>query len=71
MFTDGAVNNIKDFWASINEGKYIENTAESVRSNLTSILGRTAAYENRVVTWDEMMQANVKLDAKLEGLEEG
>ena len=32
------------------------------------ILGRTAAYGNRMVTWDEMLKANEKLDANLKGL---
>ena len=41
--------------ASIRDARPIYNYAESVRSNLTAILGRTAAYRNREVTWDEMM----------------
>ena len=32
---------------------------------LTCILGRTAAYRQRLVTWDEMLRENEKLDAKL------
>jgi myo-inositol 2-dehydrogenase/D-chiro-inositol 1-dehydrogenase len=70
IFRDGAVNNIKDFWASIDSGEYLDNTAESVRSNLTAILGRTAAYEGRTVTWDEMMRANTKVDGRLQGLKD-
>jgi len=70
IFQEGAINNIKDFWASIDTGEYLDNTAESVRSNLTAILGRTAAYEGRLVTWDEMLQGNAKADGKLEGLKE-
>jgi len=31
-----------------------------VRSNLTSILGRTAAYANREVTWREMIAKGEK-----------
>jgi hypothetical protein len=27
----------------------------AVESNLTAILGRTAAYEQRMVTWDQLM----------------
>jgi hypothetical protein len=34
-------------------------------STMTCILGRTAAYENRMVTWDEMLVANARLDPKL------
>jgi hypothetical protein len=42
--------------------------APSVRSNLTTILGRTAAYKGGLVTWKEMMKANEKWDAKLKGV---
>jgi myo-inositol 2-dehydrogenase / D-chiro-inositol 1-dehydrogenase len=31
-----------------------------VRSNLTTILGRTAAYKGSEVTWDEMVKAGEK-----------
>jgi len=36
-----------------------------VESNLTSILGRMAAYQERIVTWDEMMRSGEKLEARL------
>jgi hypothetical protein len=39
-----------------------------VRSNLTSVLGRTAAYSGKVVTWDEMIRANAKLELDVKGL---
>ena len=42
--------------------------APSVRSNLTTILGRTAAYRGAKVTWDEMMAGAEKLEADLSGL---
>lgn len=69
LYTDGTVTNIEDFYRSIAEGHYANETvAPSVRSNLTAILGRNAAYKHGVVTWDEMMKANVRLDSHLEGL---
>ena len=69
IYTTGAVNNIKAFWQNVAEGKCANETvAPSVRTTLASVLGRIAAYEGRVVTWDEMMKANTRLDAKLEGL---
>ena len=40
-----------------------------MRSNLTTILGRTAAYKNGVVTWQEMMRAKEKFTARPQGLE--
>jgi len=71
IFRDGAVNNIKDFCASIESGKLLSNVEESVRSNLASILGRTAAYRHGTAYWDEIMQANERLDAGLGELEGG
>ena len=65
IYEEGAINNIKDFCASIVNGQFVNNSEESANSTMTSILGRTAAYEKRTVTWDEMIQANVKLDPKL------
>jgi myo-inositol 2-dehydrogenase / D-chiro-inositol 1-dehydrogenase len=64
-FKGGAVENVKLFIASIREGKPIYNFEESVQSNLTGILGRTAAYKNREVTWDEMMASNEKWEVDL------
>ena len=64
-FKGGAVENVKLFVASIREGKPIYNYEESVRSNLTAILGRTAAYLNREVTWDEINNSTEKWTADL------
>jgi predicted dehydrogenase len=69
IYQQGAVTNIQDFHKNITAGNFANETvAPSVRSNLTCILGRTAAYTGRMVTWDEMIKANEKLDAKLEGM---
>jgi hypothetical protein len=69
LYTDGVVNNIATFHKSITTGDYSNPTVvPSVRSNLTTILGRTAAYRRATVTWDEMMKANEKLEANLQGL---
>ena len=69
IYQDGAVANIKTFYESVTGGKFDNPTVEtSVRSNLITILGRTAAYGNRMVTWDEMLKANEKLDANLKGV---
>jgi len=69
IYQDGAVANIKAFYESVTGGKFDNPTVEtSVRSNLITILGRTAAYGNRMVTWDEMLKNNEKLDANLKGV---
>lgn len=42
--------------------------APSVRSNLTSVLGRTAAYRGELVTWEEILRSGDKLEPDLQGL---
>ncbi len=69
LYTDGAVNNIASFHKNVTQGDFANPTvAPSVRSNLTTILGRTAAYRRAEVTWEEMLRANEKLPAQLDGL---
>ena len=70
IYEDGAVRNIAAFHKSITEGKCENSTVpRSVRSNLTTILGRTAAYKKREVTWAEIMKANEKWDFDTRGLQ--
>ncbi|HWQ56511.1 MAG TPA: Gfo/Idh/MocA family oxidoreductase [Bryobacteraceae bacterium] len=64
-FVGGAVTNVKSFTDSIRTGQYVNNIPESIESNLTAILGRMAAYQQKTVTWDEMMRSNEKLEANL------
>ncbi|MDA1275658.1 MAG: Gfo/Idh/MocA family oxidoreductase [Verrucomicrobia bacterium] len=69
LYTDGAVNNIATFCNLIRSGDNTNGTVrESVRSNLTTILGRTAAYKGREVTWKEMMDAKEKFEFDLTSL---
>ncbi|MFI5006606.1 MAG: Gfo/Idh/MocA family protein [Solirubrobacterales bacterium] len=69
LYTDGAISNIATFHDSIARGDWSNPTvAPSVRSNLTTILGRTAAWRGGRVSWDEMMSANDELKADLSGL---
>ena len=69
LYTDGAVANIAMFHDNIKRGDYGNTTVPpSVRSNLTTILGRTAAYKNEMVTWKDMMRKREKLEADLGGL---
>ncbi len=64
-FRQGAINNVKAFIQSVREGKPVNNAETAVESNLTAILGRMAAYGQRVVTWDEMMRSTERLEANL------
>jgi len=69
IYQDGAVANIKAFHDSVTGGHFENPTVEcSVRSNLITILGRIAAYEKRMVTWNELMSSKEKLDANLKGV---
>ena len=69
LYTDGAAANIATFHNNVTRGDYGNSTVPpSVRSNLTTILGRTAAYKNEMVTWKEMMRKHEKLEADLRGL---
>ena len=60
-----AINNIKDFCASLISGQYLDNAEESAKSTMTAILGRMAAYGEKKVTWEDMLAANESLDAHL------
>lgn len=69
LYTDGAVANIAAFHEAVTTGDASNPTvAPSVRSNLTTILGRTAAWRHGKVTWDEMMAAREALSPDLSGL---
>ena len=64
-FRGGAIDNVKAFIASIRDGKPINNAETAVESNLTGVLGRIAAYQQRIVTWDEMMKSDEKWEVSL------
>ena len=64
-FRQGAINNVKAFVESIRTGKLLNNTEQAVDSNLTAILGRTAAYKQTMVTWDELLASNERWHADL------
>jgi myo-inositol 2-dehydrogenase / D-chiro-inositol 1-dehydrogenase len=69
IYEQGAVSNVAAFHDAIARGDFTNATVpESVRSTLVTILGRTAAYENRVVTWDEIIKSEERLVADLTGL---
>jgi len=69
IYRMGAVHNIADFHENITKGRFANTTvAPSVRSNLTTIIGRAAAYSHGYTTWDQVINANEKLRADLSGL---
>ncbi len=71
IYESGAVANIAEFHRAIAEGDFRNPTvAPSVESNLLTILGRKSAYENRVVTWAELLKDGERLIADLKGLKD-
>ena len=69
LYLDGVETNIATFRDNITKGECANPTVPaSVRSNLTTILGRMAAYKNDVVTWQEMMRAKERLMPDVLGL---
>ena len=69
IYHEGAVNNIATFHKNITEGNFDNPTVPpSVRSNLVTILGRTAAYTGERVYWDKFIKSTEKIDGRLEGL---
>ena len=71
IYEQGAVNNIAAFHDAIQRADYSNPTvAGSVRSNLVTILGRTAAYKGSVVTWDELLHSDERLVPDLKGLKD-
>ncbi len=71
IYEEGAVNNIAAFHAGITKGEYSNPTVEpAVASNLITILGRKAAYENRLVTWQEILEDTETLVPNLKGLKD-
>jgi predicted dehydrogenase len=69
IYEQGAVNNIASFHRAVASGDVANTTVPaSVRSNLVTLLGRTAAYRNREVTWEEVLREKEKLEFDLSGL---
>jgi myo-inositol 2-dehydrogenase / D-chiro-inositol 1-dehydrogenase len=69
LYTSGTVVNINEFHEAISKGDYSNQTVEpSVRSNLTAILGREAAYRKQELTLDGLLKEGKKLEPNLQGL---
>lgn len=62
---DTEPNKINFFYNSVQSGKFINEAQQGAESTLSSIMGRISAYEERVVTWDEMMASDQKFDVKI------
>ena len=48
---------------AIRTGDYVNEAERTAESTLTAIMGRTAAYTGKEVTWQEMMDSDMKYEA--------
>ena len=62
---DADANKENAFIKSIESGNYINHIKPGVESTLTAILGRNAARAGKKTSWDEIIQANERIDPKL------
>jgi hypothetical protein len=49
---------------AIRTGNYVNHAEETAISTLTAIMGRTAAYTGRLITWDEIFKSDMDLGPK-------
>ena len=63
---DADRNKEKAFIDSITSGKLVNEAQSGAESTLTSILGRTAAYTGRELTWDELLKSAEVWDPKMD-----
>jgi myo-inositol 2-dehydrogenase/D-chiro-inositol 1-dehydrogenase len=71
IYEQGAVANIAAFHRSITAADFANATiSPSVQSNLITILGRKASYENRLVTWEELLKDEHRFVPILAGLKD-
>jgi predicted dehydrogenase len=69
LYSSGTVVNINEFHDAVLKGDYANPTvAPSVRSNLTAILGREAAYGGKELTLAALLKEGKKLQPNLGGL---
>jgi myo-inositol 2-dehydrogenase / D-chiro-inositol 1-dehydrogenase len=58
-------NKVKAFVDGIKAGKFDNQAEQGAESTLSVILGRTAAYSGRELTWDRLTRTDTKWDLKL------
>ncbi|HYE71802.1 MAG TPA: hypothetical protein VEF04_00670, partial [Blastocatellia bacterium] len=58
-------NKVKAFVEGIKAGKFDNEANHGAEATLTAILGRTAAYNGREMTWDQLLKTDTKWDLKL------
>lgn len=56
----------KSFIESITSGKHINEASQGAETALSCILGRTAAYTGKLVTWEQLMKSKEVYDPKID-----
>jgi myo-inositol 2-dehydrogenase / D-chiro-inositol 1-dehydrogenase len=56
----------KAFVESILSGKFHNQAAQGAESALSAMLGRTAAYQGREITWNELLDSNLHWDSGID-----
>jgi len=68
LYTSGVVVNINEFHEAVVKGECSNPTVvPSVRSNLTAVLGREAAYRRTELTLEALLKEGKKLEVDLSG----
>ncbi|MBX7257606.1 MAG: Gfo/Idh/MocA family oxidoreductase [Candidatus Hydrogenedentes bacterium] len=69
LYQQGAIRNIDTFHKNVTNGVYDNPTIEpSVTATLATILGREACRKGQLLTWDDMIKQNERLEVNLSGL---
>ncbi len=69
LYESGTVVNINEFHAAVTSGDCSNPTVvPSVRSNLTAVLGREAAYRRKELTLAALLKEGKRLEPNLKGL---
>jgi predicted dehydrogenase len=56
----------KGYVASISSGQFQNQAAQGAESAMSAILGRTAAYTGKLITWEELQKSKEVLDPKID-----
>jgi predicted dehydrogenase len=71
IYASGMQTNVDTFHKSVTEGIYDNPTIEpSINATLTTILSREAARRNGLLTWDDLLKENRRLEVDVKGLVE-
>jgi len=62
---DSNINKSKSFIQSIESGQYLNQIESACESTLTAILGREAAFQDKTISWEQLIASNQRSDPQL------